>query len=160
MATGTSLAFPYPIPTTSRSSPTATSAVNEKRRPPLTTLATRLISTTRSCRSRPAGLTERSIDGDMAVAEGSGSERLDGQSRLAHGLGERLDVAVVAVAPAVEQRLGDAGRLRALGEQGARAGAALGFAERAQLGLVPVDGGERAARGVVHELRADTAVGA
>src|ERR1044071_3948856 len=34
------------------SSPTTTSAVNEKRRPPLTTLATRLISTTRSLSSR------------------------------------------------------------------------------------------------------------
>jgi hypothetical protein len=40
--------------------PTTTSAVKEKRRPPLTTLATRLISTTRSCRSSPAGLTVRS----------------------------------------------------------------------------------------------------
>src|SRR2546423_3397516 len=38
------------------SSPTTTRAVNEKRRPPLTTLATRLISTTRSWRSRPAGV--------------------------------------------------------------------------------------------------------
>ena len=35
------------------SSPTTTSAVNEKRRPPLTTFATRLISTTRSWRSLP-----------------------------------------------------------------------------------------------------------
>jgi hypothetical protein len=43
------------------SSPTTTSAVNEKRRPPLTTLATRLISTTRSWRSRPAELTVLSI---------------------------------------------------------------------------------------------------
>src|SRR4051794_36523050 len=34
------------------SSPTTTSAVKENRRPPLTTLATRLISTTRSWRSR------------------------------------------------------------------------------------------------------------
>ena len=39
-----------------------TSAVNEKRRPPLTTLATRLISTTRSWRSRPADETVRSLD--------------------------------------------------------------------------------------------------
>ena len=43
----------------------ATRAVNENRRPPLTTLATRLISTTRSCRSSPAGFTERSA-GDMS----------------------------------------------------------------------------------------------
>src|SRR3954468_22265175 len=45
------------MPTMEPSSPTATRAVNEKRRPPLTTLATRLISITRSCRSRPFGLT-------------------------------------------------------------------------------------------------------
>src|ERR1019366_2584585 len=36
------------MPTTSRSSPTTTSAVKEKRRPPFTTFATRLIKTTRS----------------------------------------------------------------------------------------------------------------
>src|ERR1700722_18772388 len=39
------------MPTRSTSSPITTSAVNEKRRPPLTTLATRLISTTRSFNS-------------------------------------------------------------------------------------------------------------
>src|SRR5829696_6822561 len=42
------------MPTCDFSSPTTTSAVNEKRRPPFTTLATRLISTTRSCRSEPS----------------------------------------------------------------------------------------------------------
>src|SRR3954447_23067652 len=42
------------------SSPTTTRAVNEKRRPPLTTLATRLISTTRSWRSRLDDETDRS----------------------------------------------------------------------------------------------------
>src|SRR5579885_3178456 len=39
------------MPTRSTSSPITTSAVNENRRPPLTTLATRLISTTRSLSS-------------------------------------------------------------------------------------------------------------
>ena len=52
MASGTSRAFPYPTPTRSISSPTTTSAVNENLRPPLTTLATRLISITRSFSSR------------------------------------------------------------------------------------------------------------
>src|SRR6266540_252537 len=52
MASGTSRALPYPTPTRSTSSPITTSAVNEKRRPPLTTFATRLISTTRSLSSR------------------------------------------------------------------------------------------------------------
>src|SRR5665647_2743330 len=48
MAAGTSLALPYPTPTVPSPSPTTTSAVKLKRRPPLTTLETRLIVTTRS----------------------------------------------------------------------------------------------------------------
>src|SRR5271166_3740678 len=146
------------MPTTSRSSPTTTSAVNEKRRPPLTTLATRLISTTRSWRSRPAELTERSIDMDMGRCEGSGSGRpgtLDGYARLADRVGEGAHVAVVAVAAAVEHGLGDPGRLGALGPQ-----RPLGFPQRAQLRLVPVDRRERLARDVVDQLRRQAAVGA
>ena len=48
MAAGTSLALPWPTPTRPAPSPTTTSAVKLNRRPPLTTLATRLIETTRS----------------------------------------------------------------------------------------------------------------
>ncbi len=48
IAAGTSLAFPYPIPTRPAASPTTTSAANENLRPPFTTLATRLMETTRS----------------------------------------------------------------------------------------------------------------
>src|ERR1700751_4698230 len=105
------------MPTISRSSPTTTSAVNEKRRPPLTTLATRLISTTRSWRSRPAELTERSsvigIEWKRVAVPG---RALDGDPRLADRFCERAHVAVVLVAAAVEHRLGDARRLRALGQ--------------------------------------------
>src|SRR4051795_1890459 len=46
IAAGPSLAMPYPTPTIPSPSPPITSAVNLKRRPPLTTLATRLIATT------------------------------------------------------------------------------------------------------------------
>src|SRR5271167_3498590 len=112
----------------SRSSPTTTSAVNEKRRPPLTTLATRLISTTRSCRSRPDWLTDRSRGvgmGEKRVA--ACSVTLDGDARLADGLGKDSDVAVEAIAAAIEDRLGDAGRLRPLGEHLAGALGALGL---------------------------------
>ena len=42
---------------------------------------------------------------------------LDGDARLANRLGEDADVAVVAVAAAVEHRFGDAGRLGTLGER-------------------------------------------
>src|SRR3954471_17666409 len=48
MAAGTSLALPYPTPTVPSPSPTTTRAVKLNRRPPLTTLATRLMVTTRS----------------------------------------------------------------------------------------------------------------
>src|SRR6185436_5426072 len=48
IAAGTSLALPYPTPTMPSPSPTITRAVKLKRRPPFTTLATRLIATTRS----------------------------------------------------------------------------------------------------------------
>src|SRR5215204_1094047 len=48
IAAGTSLALPYPTPTRPSPSPTTTSAVKLNRRPPLTTLATRLMATTRS----------------------------------------------------------------------------------------------------------------
>src|SRR5271169_6855907 len=136
------------MPTTSRSSPTTTRAVNEKRRPPLTTLATRLISTTRSWRSRPAWLTDRSTVIDM------GSERvavrclaaLDGHARLANGLGEGAHVAVEAIATTVEHRFRDAGGLGPLGERLARTPRALGLRQRAQLRLEPVNGGQRVPR--------------
>src|SRR5215210_3972137 len=96
------------------SSPTTTRAVNEKRRPPLTTFATRLISTTRSWRSRPVDETERS-GAAMSSFEGSG---LEVQAALAGALGQGLDTAVIAVAAAVEDRRLDAGGLGALGHQG------------------------------------------
>src|ERR1700733_5248962 len=138
----------------SRSSPTTTSAVNEKRRPPLTTLSTRLISTTRSWRSRPAGLPVRSIR--MGTGKGS-SER---QSGFPRSLRKRLDLAVVAVAAAVEDNVGNAGCLGALREQLARAGGARAGRQRAQLSLGPVDRGERVAGDVVDQLRRDAPVGA
>src|SRR5690242_12316593 len=95
------------------SSPTTTRAVNEKRRPPLTTLATRLISTTRSCRSRPELETERS-GAAMESFEGSG---LEPKAGFAGALGEGLDAAVVLVSAAVEHRGVDAGGLGALGQE-------------------------------------------
>src|SRR5437879_7631662 len=151
------------MPTTSRSSPTTTRAVNEKRLPPLTTLATRLISTTRSWRSRPAGLTERSAGIDIAEKEGSGPDSrpaLYVQPGLAHRLGEGTHMAVVAVPAAVEDGLLDAGGLRALGEDDPRASSALGLLQRSQLGLVPVDGRQRVTGAVVDQLGREPAVGA
>ena len=53
-ASDTSFALPVAKPTLPCPSPTATSALNEKRRPPFTTLATRLIAITFSTRSLPS----------------------------------------------------------------------------------------------------------
>src|SRR3954452_10191236 len=138
------------------SSPTTTSAVNENRRPPLTTLATRLISTTRSCRSRVEDETERSGAG-MAPSESSG---LETQAALAGALGQGRHAAATPVAAAVEHRGLDAGGLGAFGQQLDRRRRLLHRLERAQVGLDPVDGGQRAAGVVVDELGEDAAVGA
>ena len=53
-ASDTSFALPDAKPTLPCPSPTATSALNEKRRPPFTTLATRLMAITFSTRSLPS----------------------------------------------------------------------------------------------------------
>src|SRR5439155_9161261 len=54
IASATSPALPSPSPTLPRLSPTTTSALKLKRRPPLTTLAERLMNTTFSFRSLPS----------------------------------------------------------------------------------------------------------
>src|SRR6478609_8633651 len=145
------------MPTMPFSSPTTTRAVKEKRRPPLTTLATRLISTTRSWRSRPAGETDLSgaaIRGFLRV------EGLEGQAALAGALGQGLDTAVVLVAAAVEDGGLDARGTRALGQQRTGPAGLLHRLERAQVVLRPGDGGQRAPGVVVDELGGDAAVGA
>src|SRR5207249_10885407 len=72
MESGTSLAFPSPTPTTPWPSPTTTTALKLKRRPPLTTLATRLTRTTFSSRVRPVGSIlgmHASHDSDLAKTQ-------------------------------------------------------------------------------------------
>src|SRR5882757_3713211 len=145
------------IPTTESSSPTATRAVNEKRRPPLTTLATRLISITRSCRSRPLGLTLSTAIGPTKVA-GLHWRPSELQPPLAGALGDRRDPSVEAVAAAVEDAGLHAGGLAALGEQLPHALGLLHRAELAELVLGPGDTGDRAACVVVDQLSEDPAV--
>src|ERR1700693_4801035 len=140
----------------SRSSPTTTSAVNEKRRPPLTTLATRLISTTRSWSSRPAEETERS-------REGISRSRLAGlepQPALTGAVGERFNAPVILIAATVEHGLLDAGLLGALREQFADALGLLHRLQSPQLGLGPVDRCDRPRGVVVDQLHEQPAVGA
>src|SRR6476660_1459002 len=139
------------------SSPTTTSAVNEKRRPPLTTLATRLISTTRSWRSRPAGL--MFFLSAMSLCRVAAAAPSDGQPGLAGGFGEGLDAAVVAVAAAVEHRALDAGGLGALGQLRADLLRLLHAGKGLDVVLRPRRGGQGVAAIVVDQLGADAAVG-
>src|SRR5258705_5704871 len=101
------------MPTTESSSPTATSAVNEKRRPPFTTLATRLISITRSCRSSPLGLTLSTAMRPVRVEDGSGGPS-EAQASLSGALRDGRDAAMEAVAAAVEDAGLDTGLLGTL----------------------------------------------
>src|SRR4051794_11460124 len=148
------------MPTTPSSSPTATRAVKEKRRPPLTTLATRLISITRSCRSSPRGLTVSTLVVSIPfIASGQGSElALEDQAPLSCALGQRLDPAVVLVATAIKDTGLDAGSLGALGQELSRPLGLLTCGELAQLGLDPVDSGHRVAFAIVDQLGENAAI--
>src|SRR2546421_10697783 len=98
MASGTSLALPRPAPTWPWPSPTTTSAEKLKRRPPLTTLATRLMWTTRSFSSgRSLGLIGAAIESVLSELE----------SALAGALGDGRDPAVIVEPVAVEDHLLD-----------------------------------------------------
>src|SRR3981081_4708626 len=138
------------MPTTSCSSPTTTSAVNENRRPPLTTLATRLISTTRSWRSRPDEEPERS----RAISRPR-LATLEGQPALTGSVGQRLHAAGALVSHAVEHGGLDPGLPGPLGEERAGALGLLHPAQVPQLGLDPVDRRDRAPGVVVDQLGED-----
>src|ERR1039458_5897991 len=112
MASGTSPALPSPAPTRPWPSPTTTSALKEKRRPPLTTLATRFSETIFSVSSLPRS-PPRSSRRSMRIAI---SEL---QSCLAGGLGESGHAAVVEVPTPVENDLGHPDGQGAHGDQGA-----------------------------------------
>src|SRR5262249_22853884 len=107
MASGTSLALPRPTPTCPLPSPTTTSAEKLNRRPPFTTLATRLMLTTRSLRSRSLGL--------MGVATRSPFLELEAglAGRLRHGRDAALERETIPV----EHHPGDVGGLGLLGHQ-------------------------------------------
>src|SRR5713226_5856330 len=102
MASGTSFALPSPAPTWPWPSPTTTRALKLKRRPPFTTLATRLMVTTFSLNSRPCGSMR-----SMGASGISASFLLELEAGLAGSLGEGLHPAVVQESVAVEDHLGD-----------------------------------------------------
>src|ERR1700674_1714611 len=115
IASGTSRALPWPKPTRPFWSPATTRAAKPKRRPPFTTLATRLMWTSLSTRppsrssrpprSRPRPRSRRSRCSAIL------HRPLELQSTLAGGVGERLDAPVIEIAAAIEDD-----RLHALGD--------------------------------------------
>src|SRR5580698_6436834 len=109
MASGTSPALPNPTPTWPFWSPTTTRAAKLKRRPPFTTLAQRFTKTTFSTMPSAEGPSRlsRRPGGEEVVAVLMGG--LEGQAALAGGVGEDLDLAVVAGAVAVEDDRGETG---------------------------------------------------
>src|ERR1700687_5042542 len=102
IACGTSFALPDPKPTTAaEGSPTTTSAANDMFLPPLTTFVTRLIETTWSFNwNEPAS----SFLVTLAILKSH--FLLELQSRLARGIGDRFDPAVIDVAAAIEHHFG------------------------------------------------------
>src|SRR6478609_6014632 len=159
-------------------SPTTTSAVKLNRRPPLTTLATRLIVTTRSrcgffsgafCPrppSRRSRRSPRSLPPVRAPRCGPGirwSLRLrsscsEFQSGFAGRLGECRDTSGVGVAAPVEDDLAHARRLGGLGDLCA---GGLGLGGLVAVGRLEGRGrGERDALAVVHDLREQMTRGA
>src|SRR6267143_6895860 len=137
----TSFAFPVAIPTRPCPSPTATSALNPKRRPSFTTLATRLIEITFStrpspsrCRSEPSSrrgpprprprgprlltrprLPTRPRPARLPAFPVRSPLKL--QSAFPGAVGHRLHTPVVLIAGAVEHDRGDAALLRLGGDQ-------------------------------------------
>src|SRR3954465_5390282 len=149
------------MPTMFLSSPTTTSAVNENRRPPFTTLATRLISTTRSWRSWPWG-PRPALSGVLsllAIALNV-ADSLEAEPALPGAFRQQADLAVIAVAAPVEHAGRNAGVLGALGQQlTGLLGLLLGV-ELAQIALGPDHRGQRVSAVVVDELGLHPAVGA
>src|SRR5437879_4700750 len=173
IAPGTSWACPRPRPTWPRPSPTTTSAVNENRRPPLTTLATRLIDTTRSVSSSTLGsifasatqilLDLRLASGGPAYGTADALRRalplLKNEPAGAGRVGERLHPPVVLVAAAIEHYPLDPAALGVLREERAdhlrRGDVAAGTVLDPERRAPAVHREDRPTRVVIDELRVD-----
>src|SRR5690349_12510522 len=148
IASGTSLALPRPTPTWPLPSPTTTSAEKLNRRPPFTTLATRLMLTTRSLRSRSLGL----------IGVATPAPFLELEAGLAGRLRHGRDAALVRETVSVEHHPGHVGGLRLLRHQPPHPlGVLLLVALVLSLQLLGEARGERqgAPGGVVHHLGVD-----
>src|SRR3990170_4391684 len=141
-------------------SPTTTRVEKLKFFPPFTTLVTRLTATTCSFKFRllaSMGFWSRTFSSNRALLI-----KLELQTRLSGGLGQRLDPPVVLVAPAVEDHRGEARLAGALPERLAHrlgGGRIAAVGERGPQLLVARRGrDQRASRRVVHDLRVDVLV--
>src|SRR5579864_7108884 len=110
IASGTSRALPWPKPTRPFWSPTTTSAAKPKRRPPFTTLATRLIWTSLSTNSLSRSSRSR-------VSRATEGPFLKFEAALAGCLGERFYTPMIKIAAAIEHDLLDAFFFGAFGNQ-------------------------------------------
>src|SRR5580693_5424466 len=165
MASGTSRALPAPKPTLPFLSPTTTRAAKPNRRPPFTTLATRLMLTSfsvnsLSSRSRPCRSPSRPRRSPCERACERAMPTLSKiQTALAGGIGQGFDPAVKQISAAIKDDLLDPGRFGSLSHQladGARRG---NVGARLEAGLQPaVEGrGRRQSPSgrVVDHLRVD-----
>src|SRR5262245_46500866 len=174
IASGTSWALPRPTPTWPRPSPTTTRAVKENLRPPLTTLATRLMDTTRSFSSSTLGSIFASATSSLPSSSRQSSpppplgrgraDALPGEpseleSARPGSVGQRLDPAVVFVAAAIEHHARDPTRLGLLGQESSyglgRADVAAGPVLALEAFAPAVDGQESLGRLVVDDLGVD-----
>src|SRR5579883_601241 len=160
IASGTSRALPAPWPTRPLPSPTTTSAAKPNRRPPFTTLATRLIETSFSTSSTswPSRSLSRSRP-PRSLPSRAIPELLEIQAGFARGVSQRTDPPMKNVAAAIEADFRDAGGLGTFGNQLAdrlgrvEVGAALDLL--AELGVERRGCRQRAFRLVVDHLGID-----
>src|SRR5437867_6868 len=167
MASGTSRALPAPCPTLPLPSPTTTSAAKPNRRPPFTTLATRLIETSfstksPSSRSRSRSRPPRSPFSPRAIC--FSIPLLECQSALASAVGKRLYAPVIEITAAIENHRLDSGRLRSFGHQEpdllGRFLVGPGLELFLELGIKGGSGGERHPLRIVDDLGIDVPSGA
>src|SRR5215468_9779578 len=162
IASGTSLALPSPKPTRPALSPTTTSALKLKRRPPFTTFATRLMWTTFSFSSVPRSSTIRlGLLGPLCAMCRLPSEL---EAALARAVCDRAHAAVIQEAVAIEHHARDALLLAAASREQPHllGGADVGRLRqlRPELGRERRHRQQRAARFVRHDLHVDVPVAA
>src|SRR5215471_16504037 len=141
MASGTSRALPEPYPTRPLRSPTTTSAAKPNRRPPFTTLATRLMLTSfsaNSLSSRSRACLSLSARARLSLCVRAMSALSEIEAALSGGFGQRLHPAVVEISTAIEYDPLDPGLLGSLGDELADRARRGGIRARSQARFKPL----------------------